>query len=185
MINEIYDETKLRMDDSIEHSTRQFATVRTGRASTALLDSIKVDYYGTISPLKQVAKIAVPEASLLVIQPWDNSIIGDIEKAIQKSDLGLVPNSDGKIIRISIPALTEERRIQLVKVVKKMTEEGRVAIRNIRRDSNDSIKDFLKEKEISEDDAHRGYDRIQEVTDEFIKKIDALGAEKEKDVLDI
>ncbi len=184
MINEIYDDAKQRMNDSIEHYKSRFATVRTGRASAGLVENIRVSYYGASTPLKQMAKIAVPEPNLLVIQPWDASAITEIERAIMKSDLGFMPNSDGKIIRINIPALTEERRLKLVKMVKKMTEEGRVAIRNIRRDANDSIKAFLKDKEISEDEAHEGYDKIQELTDEFIKKIDALGAAKEKDILE-
>ncbi|HPQ41078.1 MAG TPA: ribosome recycling factor [bacterium] len=185
MIDDVYSDSKTRMQDSIEHYKRQFATVRTGRASSGLVENLKVDYYGSATPLKQMAKIAVPEPSLIVIQPWDAGALPNIERAIQTSDLGMVPNTDGKIIRLNVPALTEERRKQLVKLIKKMTEEGRVAIRNIRRDANDTIKDFLKEKEISEDDAHAGYDRIQELTDEFIVKIDELGERKEKELMEI
>ncbi len=184
MISEILDEAILRMDDSVDHYKRQFSTVRTGRASAGLVDGIKVDYYGTLTPLKQVAKISIPESSLIVIQPWDASIISIIERAILKSDLGLMPSSDGKIIRINIPPLTEERRKQLVKLIKKMTEEGRVALRNIRRDSNDAIKAALKDKSITEDEAHEGYDNIQEKTDEYIKKMDEIGSKKEEEIME-
>ena len=183
MLNELYDETKLRMNETIDHYQRQFGTIRTGRASPTLVDGIRIDYYGTPTPLKQVAKISTPEPSLIVIQPWDSSITQTIEKAIQKSDLGLVPNSDGKIIRINIPALTEERRQQLVKLVKKIVEEGRVALRNIRRDTNETIKELLKEKEITEDDSHKALDKIQVLTDDFIKKMEQIGLEKEKEIL--
>jgi ribosome recycling factor len=184
MLNEIYDEATLRMKETIEHYERQFASVRTGRANPGLVDSIRIDYYGTQTPLKQVAKISTPEPALIVIQAWDASITSIIEKAIQKSDLGLVPNSDGKIIRINVPALTSERRQQLVKLVKKMVEEGRVALRNIRRDSNELIKELVKDKSISEDESHKGHDRIQTLTDEYIKKIEAVGVSKEKEIMD-
>lgn len=183
MLNELYNETKVRMNETIDHYQRLFSTVRTGRASPALVDGIKMDYYGTPTPLKQIAKISTPEPNLIVIQPWDTSITGLIEKAIHKSDLGLVPNSDGKIIRITVPALTEERRQQLVKHVKKLVEEGRVAMRNIRRDMNESIKELLKEKEITEDDNRKALDKIQNMTDEFIKKLEVVGVEKEKEIL--
>lgn len=185
MIDDVHSEAKSRMQDSVEHYKRQFSTVRTGRASSGLVENLKIDYYGASTPLKQMAKIAIPEPSLIVIQPWDATALPSIERAIQTSDLGMVPNTDGKIIRLNVPVLTEERRKQLVKVIKKMTEEGRIAIRNIRRDANDTIKEFLKEKEISEDDAHTGYDRIQELTDAFIEKIDELGERKEKELLEI
>jgi len=185
MINETYEDAELRMVETIDHYKRQFSTVRTGRASPGLVENLKVDYYGASTPLKQVAKIAIPEPALIVIQPWDASVVNNIERTIQKSDLGLVPNSDGKIIRINIPALTDERRQQLIKLVKKMTEEGRVAIRNIRRDSNESIKSFLKDKDISEDDAHKGYDRIQELTNDFISNLDELGRKKEEEIEEV
>jgi ribosome recycling factor len=185
MINEVMEDAKRRMAESIEHYKRQFSTIRTGRASAALLDNIRVDYYGTMSSIKQVAKIAVPEPALIVIQPWDATIVPNIERAILKSDLGLQPNSDGKIIRLSVPPLTEERRQQLVKLVKKMTEEGRISIRNIRRDANETIKEFLKEKEISEDQAHKGYDQTQEITDDYIKKLDKVGSDKEEEIMDV
>ncbi|MBN1356037.1 ribosome recycling factor [bacterium] len=183
MISEVVDDAKQRMIETIEHYKRQFSTIRTGRASAGLLDNIRIDYYGTPTPIKQMAKIAVPEPALIVIQPWDASALPNIERAILKSDLGLQPNSDGKIIRLSVPPLTEERRQQLVKLVKKLTEEGRVAIRNIRRDANENLKEFLKEKEISEDEAHKGYDDIQEITDEYIEKIDKVGVDKEDEIL--
>ena len=185
MIDDVYSDAKTRMSETIDHYKRQFSTVRTGRASTGLVENLRVDYYGTSTPLKQMAKIAVPEPNLIVIQPWDTTALPAVEKAIQTSDLGMVPNNDGKIIRLNVPILTEERRIQLVKLIKKMTEEGRVAIRNIRRDANDTIKSFLKDKDISEDDAHAGYDRIQEVTNDYIEKIDELGKNKEEELMEV
>lgn len=185
MIDDVYNDAKTRMQDTIEHYKRLFSTVRTGRASPGLVENIRVDYYGVQTPLKQIAKIAIPEPNLIVIQPWDTSALSSIEKAIQISDIGMTPNSDGKIIRLNVPILTEEKRIGLVKMVKKMTEEGRVAIRNVRRDANDVLKGFLKEKSISEDNAHEGYDRIQKLTDEFIEKIDKLGEAKENEVMEI
>lgn len=185
MINEVFDDAKTRMGESIEFYKRQFSTVRTGRASTGLVENLRVDYYGSQTPLMQMAKIAVPEPNLIVIQPWDATALPAIEKAIQTSDLGMVPNNDGKIIRLNVPILTEERRKQLVKSVKKMTEDGRVAIRNTRRDANDTIKSFLKDKDVSEDDAHAGYDRIQKLTDEFIEKMDKIGKAKEDELLEI
>ncbi len=185
MLEEVYNDAKSRMKDTIEHYQRQFATVRTGRASPGIVENIRVDYYGTPTPLKQIAKIAIPEPSLIVIQPWDNTALPNIERAIQTSDIGMMPNSDGKIIRLSVPILTEERRKDLVKMVKKMTEEGRIAIRNIRRDANDTLKSFLKDKELSEDETHEGYDRIQKMTDDFISKIDELGSAKEDELMEI
>lgn len=185
MVEDVYNDAKSRMRDTIEHYKRQFSTVRTGRASPGLVENIRIDYYGTPTPLKQVAKIAIPEPNLIVIQPWDANALNGIEKAIQLADIGMVPNSDGKIIRLNVPALTEERRLSLVKMVKKMTEEGRVAIRNIRRDANDMLKSFLKDKDISEDDAHEGHDRIQKLTDEFIEKIDEVGEAKEKELMEV
>lgn len=185
MVDDVYNDSKTRMLETIEHFKRQFSTVRTGRASPGLVENIRVDYYGTPTPLRQIAKIAIPEPALIVIQPWDANALPGIEKAIQTSDIGMMPNTDGKIIRLNVPALTEERRKNLVKMVKKMTEEGRVAIRNIRRDANDTLKSFLKDKDISEDDAHEGYDKIQLLTDDFIKKIDELGSAKEAELLEI
>jgi ribosome recycling factor len=158
--------------------------VRTGRASLSLLDGIRVDYYGTQTQLNQMASLSVPESRLIVIQPWDVSAIKDVEKAILKSDLGLTPSSDGKLIRISIPPLTEERRKELVKVVSKMCEEHKIAARNIRRDANDLLKGFKKDGDISEDDAFKAQDNVQKITDDFIKQIDEIYKEKEKEILE-
>ena len=157
--------------------------VRTGRASVALLEGIKVDCYGTTMPLPQVASLAAPESRLLTIQPWDSSVLGDIEKAIMKSDLGLNPANDGKIIRLPIPALTTERRKELVKMVKKMEEEAKVALRNVRREANEDLKEMKKEKLLAEDDAHRGQEDVQKITDDFTKKVEAQAADKEKEIM--
>jgi ribosome recycling factor len=184
MIDSIYEETRESMSKSMASLKNEFNKVRTGRASLSLLDSIRVDYYGTLTPLNQTASLSVPESRLIMIQPWDVSIIKEIEKAILKSDLGLTPSNDGKIIRISIPPLTEERRKELVKVVNKMSEDHKVAVRNIRRDSNDLIKSLKKDSEISEDDAFRAQDQIQKITDEHIKLIDDIYQEKEKEILE-
>ncbi len=174
-----------RMQKSIEALKGELNRVRTGRASIALLDGIKVEYYGTSTPLNQVATLAVPESRLITIQPWDASILPDIEKAILKSDLGLVPTNDGKVIRISIPQLTEERRKELAKVVKRIGENAKIAIRNIRRDANDFVKKKEKEKEISQDELKKNQEEIQKMTDEFVKEIDRLVEEKEKEVMEI
>ncbi len=174
-----------RMQKSIAALKSELNRVRTGRASIALLDGIKVDYYGSSTPLNQVATLAVPESRLITIQPWDASILSDIEKAILKSDLGLVPTNDGKVIRISIPQLTEERRKELVKVVKRIGENTKIAIRNIRRDANEFVKKKEKEKEISQDELKKNQEEIQKMTDAFVKEIDRLVSEKEKEVLEI
>ena len=184
MLQEVFEDLKDRMEKSIQALERDLKRVRTGRASTSLLDGIRVDYYGSPTPLNQVASVSVPEARLLLIQPWDNQVIGDIEKAILKSELGLTPMNDGKIIRISIPPLSEERRKELVKVVRKMAEENKVALRNVRRDANDMLKDLKKDKEISEDEQFRAQDDVQKVTDDFIKKVDERIEEKEKEILE-
>lgn len=183
MLKEIYSETEKRMSDTIEHLKRELATMRTGRASASLLENIKVPYYGTPTPINRVASIATPESNLIVIQPWDQSIVSEIERALLKSELGITPNSDGKIIRLFIPPLTEERRVQLVKLVNKLAEESRVAIRNIRRDSNDMIQELEKEKEISEDDERRAYAEIQKITDKLIAKVDDIFKLKEKEIM--
>ena len=185
MKEEVIEELKSNMDKAIEALQRELGKVRTGRASLALLDGVKVEYYGEVTPLNQVATLSVPEARLITIQPWDNNIIGDIEKAIQKSGLGLTPNSDGKILRISIPTLTEERRQELVKVVKKMTEDCKVSLRNARRDANSFLKDLKKEKEISEDEQHKLQNEVQKITDDYVKKSDEILKVKEKEVLEI
>jgi ribosome recycling factor len=174
-----------KMDHSIEALKKEFASVRTGRASLALLDGIKVDYYGTPTPLQQVASLSVPESRQIAIQPWDQKIISDIEKAIMKSDLGLTPTNDGKVIRINIPLLTEERRKQLVKVVRKNAEDAKVAVRNIRRDVNDEIKKLEKEKHLSEDDTKKSLDEIQKFTDSYVKKIDEILMHKEKEIMEV
>jgi ribosome recycling factor len=181
----VISDAKIRMDKAISAYTRELASIRAGRANASLLDKISIDYYGSPTPINQVAGVSVPEARMLVIQPYDKSILGDIEKAILKSDLGLNPTSDGSIIRIIIPALTEERRKELVKVVKKESEEAKIAIRNIRRDANDDLKKLEKNGEITEDDL-RGYsDDIQKITDSNISKIDDITKDKEKEILEV
>ena len=160
------------------------AKLRAGRANTAILDDVRVEYYGNQVPLNQVSTLSVPESRLIIIQPWDATVIKDIEKALLKSDLGLTPSSDGKLIRLAIPPLTEERRKELVKVVSKMCEDYKVAVRNIRRDSNDFLKMAKKEGDISEDDLFKGQDKVQEITDEFVKRIDDIFQEKEKEILE-
>jgi ribosome recycling factor len=184
MIESIYEDTRDAMEKATTNLQNELKRVRTGRASLAILDGIRVDYYGTLTPLNQMASLSVPESRLIVIQPWDVSVIKEVEKAILKSDLGLTPSSDGKIIRISIPPLTEERRKQIVKVVHKMCEEHKIGVRNIRRDANDLIKSLKKDGEVSEDDAFRAQDEIQKITDEFIKRIEDIYTEKEKEVLE-
>ncbi|MBT8407880.1 MAG: ribosome recycling factor [Deltaproteobacteria bacterium] len=185
MIDEIFEDMKERMGKSVEALKRDYSRLRTGRASISLLDGIRVSYYDTPTPLNQMASLAVPEPRLIVIQPWDKTAIEDIEKAILKSELGLTPMNDGKVIRIAIPSLTEERRKELVKVARKMAEDNKVAIRNIRRDANEMLKDLKKEKEITEDDLFRSQDEVQKVTDQFISEVDELCATKEKEILEI
>jgi ribosome recycling factor len=179
MIDEIFEDLKERMGKSVESLKREYSRLRTGRASIALLDGIRVSYYDTATPLNQMASLAVPEPRLIVIQPWDKTALGDIEKAILKSELGLTPMNDGKVIRIAIPPLTEERRKELVKVARKMAEDNKVAIRNIRRDANEMLKDLKNEKEITEDDLFRSQDEVQKATDEFISEVDELCAARE------
>lgn len=184
MIEETLQETRERMGKTITALRNELKRIRTGRASTSLLDGIKLDYYGTPTPLNQTATVAVPESRLITIQPWDATIIKDIEKAILKSDLGLTPSNDGKLIRIAIPPLSEERRKDLVKQVHKNCEEHKVAIRNIRRDANELLKGFKKDGDISEDDAFKTQDKVQKITDEFIAEIDEVYKEKEKEILE-
>ena len=185
MVEEILEDLKDRMGKSMESLKREYSRLRTGRASISLLDGIRVSYYDTPTPLNQMASLAVPEPRLIVIQPWDKTAIEDIEKAILKSELGLTPINDGKVIRISIPSLTEERRKELVKVARKMSEDNKVAIRNIRRDANEMLKDLKKEKEITEDDLYRSQEEVQKATDQFISQVDELCAAKEKEILEI
>jgi ribosome recycling factor len=185
MAQQVISATKDRMTKAIQAYTRELASIRAGRASASLLDRITVDYYGAPTPVNQLAGISTPEARLLVIQPYDKSILGDIEKAILKSDLGLNPSNDGMLIRLSIPQLTEERRKDLVKLVKKESEEAKIAVRNIRRDANDDLKKLEKNGEITED-ALRGFaDDIQKLTDEHISKIDQITKDKEKEILEV
>ena len=184
MIEETFQETRERMGKTITALENELKRIRTGRASTSLLDGIKLDYYGTPTPLNQTATVAVPESRLITIQPWDASIIKDIEKAILKSDLGLTPSNDGKLIRIAIPPLSEERRKELVKQVQKSCEEHKVAVRNIRRDANELIKGFKKDGDVSEDDAFKAQDQVQKITDEFIVKIDEVYKAKESEILE-
>ncbi|MCR6544699.1 ribosome recycling factor [Dehalobacterium formicoaceticum] len=185
MIRETIQEAEERMSKTVEVLKKDFASLRAGRATPALLDKVQVDYYGTMTPVNQMANVSVPEARLLLIQPWDKSTIPAIEKAILKSDLGLTPSSDGNVIRIGIPQLTEERRKDLVKSVKKKAEEARVAVRNVRRDTNDMIKDLEKEHEISEDESKRGLEEIQKTTDKFIKKVDEVMNTKEQEIMEV
>ncbi|MGD9123451.1 MAG: ribosome recycling factor [Desulfarculaceae bacterium] len=184
MIEDTKQESKQAMDKAIEALKRDFKRVRTGRATPAILDSVRADYYGTPTPLNQMASLSVPEPRLILIKPWDPSSCEAIEKAILKSDLGLTPQNDGKVVRIAIPPLTEERRKELVKVVRKMGEDTKVAVRNARRDANEMLKEFKKEGEISEDDSFRGQEQIQKLTDEFVAKVDELIEEKEKEILE-
>jgi ribosome recycling factor len=176
------DESMRRAEDALEH---ELAAIRTGRASPALLDRIRVEYYGTPTPVPQVAAVSTPEPRLLAIQPWDRNLLGAIEKAILKSDLGLTPTNDGKVIRLAIPTLTEERRKDLVKMIRRRLEESRVAIRNCRRDAVEELKKLEREKKISEDDARRGQERVQKETDRLIAEVDRLGQRKEQEVLEV
>lgn len=185
MTEEVFDLVRKRMQTSLEAFQKELGTIRTGRASLSLLDGITVEYYGTPTPLNQMATLSVPESRLIIIQPWDQSIIKDIERAILRSDLGFTPTNDGRLIRIAVPPLTEERRQQLAKMVRKLAEECRVAIRNVRREGNDRIKAEEKEKEISEDESYRALDRIQKITDEFIGKVDEICQRKEKEVMEV
>ncbi len=178
-------ENRERMEKTLQSLAKEFNRLRTGRASAALLDGIRVDYYGTATPLEQLASISTPDSRTISIQPWDRGAFKDIDKAILKSDLGLNPVNDGKTIRINIPALTEERRKELVKLAKKFTEEAKVGIRNIRRDANDTLKKQEKAKEITEDDLHKAQDDVQKMTDEFIAKADEVFTAKEKEIMEI
>jgi ribosome recycling factor len=184
MIESMYQETKESMQKSIDALKNDLKKIRTGRASLSILDDIRVDYYGTLTPLNQMASLSTPESRLITIQPWDVSVIKDVEKAILKSDLGLTPSNDGKVIRISIPPLTEERRKQLVKVIYKKSEEHKISVRNVRRDTNDLLKSLKKDGEISEDDAFKAQDQVQKITDEHIKLIDDVCKNKEKEILE-
>lgn len=183
-MQEIIKKAEQDMKRATEATLKDFNSVRTGRASVALLDGIVVDYHGTPTPLKAVANLATPERRLITIQPWDASLVPAIEKAILKSDLGITPSNDGKVIRLAVPTLTEERRKELVKVVRKLAEEGRVIIRNIRRDANEALKKLEKNKQLSEDGVHKGMDQTQDLTNRMIKSLDDLLQKKEKEIME-
>jgi ribosome recycling factor len=184
MTEAFLEELKEHMDSSLQSLDKELNRIRTGRASVSLIDGIKVDYYGTITPLNQIATLSVPESRLITIQPWDTNIIADIEKAIQKSDLGLNPMNDGKLIRISIPSLSEERRKELVKVAGKVVEDCKISLRNHRRNINENLKNKKKDKEISEDEYFKKHDEVQKMTDEYVAKCDKIFTEKEKDIIE-
>jgi len=183
MKDDVLNETKRKMDKVLEVMARDLSRVRTGRAYVVLLEGIKVECYGATMPISQVASLAAPEPRLLTVQPWDPSLLADLEKAILKSDLGLTPMNDGKIIRLPIPALTTERRKELVKMVKKMEEEGKVALRNVRRDANEDLKEMKKEKLLAEDETHRAQEEVQKITDDWTSKLETQAAEKEKEIM--
>lgn len=185
MPKQVLAQAKDKMDKSIAALSRELASIRAGRANASLLDRITVEYYGAPTPVNQLAGISVPEARLLVIQPYDKSVLGDIEKAIMKSDIGITPTNDGNVIRLTIPALTEERRKELVKVVKKEAEDSKVAVRNVRRDANDDLKKLEKNGDITEDDLRGFSDDIQKLTDDYIVKVDQVAKDKEKEILSV
>ena len=185
MIEETLKDAGQRMGKAIDAMRRDLSTVRTGRANPSLVESLRVDYYGTPTPLQQLASVGVPEARLLTIQPYDKGSLEAIEKAIQKSDLGLNPNNDGAIIRLVIPQLTEDRRKELVRVVHKKVEDGRVSIRNVRRDAHEMLRDLRKEKEISDDHEHDAQEDLQKITDKFVGQADEIGKEKEEELLEV
>lgn len=184
-IEDFIADAERRMDKSIEATLNEFNTVRTGRASTALLDRITVDYYGTVTPLKNMATISVPEPRLLTVQPYDPTQVKAIEKAIQESDLGLTPSNDGKVIRLPIPQLTEERRKELVKVVRRYAEDGKVAIRNVRRDVMQHLKDLVTNGEVGDDEERRGETQVQKMTDDHTGRIDELLKHKEEEIMEV
>ncbi len=185
MINEVLNQSEEKMKKTVEVLRKDLASVRAGRANPAMLDKITVDYYGTPTPVNQLANVAIPEPRMLIIQPWDKSSIKDIEKAILKSDLGLTPSNDGVVIRLNIPQLTAERRTEIVKTVKKKAEEARVAVRNIRRELIDDIKQIEKEKIASEDESKKGQEKAQKLTDKYIKEIDEVLEKKEKEIMEV
>jgi ribosome recycling factor len=184
-MDKVIRQTKEKMQRSIEAAEREFSAVRTGRATPALLDRVKVEYYGSEMPVNQVATVSVPEARQLVIAPWDKAVLPAIQKAIHASDLGLTPNNDGQVIRLEIPTLTEERRKELTKVVHTKAEEGKIAIRNLRRDANDTLDKMEKQSQLSEDDVERGKKEIQKLTDEFIAKVDELTEKKVAEIMEV
>lgn len=184
MLKDVFSTQEDRLKKSIEALKRDYAALRAGRATPALLDRIMVEYYGAPTPINQVANVSVPEPRMITIQPWDKGMLTDIEKAIMKSDLGLNPNSDGSVIRLAIPQLTQERRVELAKTIHKKAEEAKVAVRNIRRDANDVIKKMEKDKEINEDESKKAQDDMQKIIDKYIKEIDGVMAAKEKEIME-
>ena len=185
MINKVMKATEKKMEKAYQNTKKEFNTVRTGRARPSLVENIMVDYYGTMTPINQLANISAPEARQLIIEPFDKNVIENVEKAIMKENLGLTPNNDGNLIRINIPQLTEERRKELVKVVNEKAEDGRIAIRNIRREANDQLEEMEEDGEISEDNYHRGLDNVQELTDDYIEKIDNLLERKKDEIMEV
>ena len=185
MVNELIEDMKTDMSKTIDSMKQSLMKVRTGRASIGIMDGIMVDYYGTPTPMNQLATLAVPEPRLITIQPWDKGALSSIEKAIMKSELGLTPANDGKIIRVPIPPLNEERRKELVKMVKKMAEDFRIEVRNHRRGANSLLKDLEKDKEINKDELKSSQDKVQEITDDFIKRIDGILSDKEKEIMEV
>lgn len=185
MISEILNETELKMQNAVNALKNNLATVRTGRANAAILDGIMVDYYGVPTPINQMAAIKTPDAHQLSIEPWEKTQLAAIEKAISESDLGITPNNDGNAIRLPFPKLTEESRKELVKTCSQMAEEGRISVRNVRRDGNNAISKIVKDESLSEDEERRGQDEVQKLTDKYIKEVDAVFATKEKEVLTI
>jgi ribosome recycling factor len=184
MKDEVLQTMKSKMEKAIQAYQKELNRLRTGRATPALLDGIRVDYYGTPTPIQQTASVTIPESRLITIQPWDKTLIEPIEKAIQKANLGLSPTNDGKVIRIAIPPLTEERRKELVKIVRKMAEECKITIRNIRREGNESLKKLEREKKLSEDDLHRASEEVQKITDAHIEQIDRILEAKQKEIME-
>lgn len=185
MIKQLFIETEKKMKKALEASQHELALIRTAKATTSLLDGVKVDYYGTKVPLQQVAALSVPEARLIVVQPWEKNMVKEVEKALLASDLGLTPNSDGHVIRLPIPALTEERRKELVKVVHRLAEEGRIAIRNIRRDGIEELRQAEKNGDLPQDDSKKAQDHIQELTDTYVNKVNEIMEVKEKEIMEV
>lgn len=185
MIDEVLSEARSSMDKAIKALKKEMTKVRTGRASTALLDDVKIEYYGVPTPLSQVATLSAPEARLITVQPWEKNLLPAIEKAIFKADIGLTPSSDGQLIRLPVPALTEERRLEMVKLIKRMTEDARISVRSARRDANENLKMLEKEKEITEDEQKRGEKDVQQLTDEYINNIDVVLQAKERELMEI
>ncbi|MFY8161157.1 MAG: ribosome recycling factor [Candidatus Kapaibacteriota bacterium] len=183
MVQDIITKTKEQMSKTVDFCASQLGKIRTGRASTSLLDGVMVDMYGTLGPISNAASVSTPDARSIIVQPWDKSLLSAIERAIHQADLGFNPQNDGTLLRIPVPPLTEERRKEFVKMSKKIAEEAKIALRNIRRDTNESLKKIEKSKEISEDDRKKGEDEVQKITDQFIKNVDTLQEKKEKELL--